>query len=77
MDWNFCDQILYGIAILDKMLKTSIFKFFSVLIFLFSKIFSALTFHTDVAFQKYQIYLSFSKIRKVIVVLKISAMNKQ
>ena len=43
-DWHFCNQILQTASALDKKLKLSP-SFFSILILLFSEIFSTLIFH--------------------------------
>ena len=53
--WSFCDEVLQAASTLDKQLKIFVLVF-SILIHLFSKIFSHSIFHLAVSFQQYQIY---------------------
>ena len=70
-DSRFCDQNLQSVAILYEK-----FKIYSSLILLFSKIFYILTCHSAVAFQRYQICQIILNAQKVIMVGKMSIMNK-
>ena len=75
--WSFFDQNFQSVAILDKKLKILIFNFFVNFKSFFSKILSIKIFHSDVAFQRYQIYQILLNVQKVMRAWKINAMNKK
>ena len=75
--WSFFDQNFQSVAILDKKLKILIFNFFVNFKSFFSKILSIKIFHSDVAFQRYQIYQILLNVQKVMRAWKINVMNKK
>ena len=75
-DWSFCNQNLQYAAILHKKFKIFIFICFNFNSTFFSIIFSIETFHSAVAFRRCQIHWLFLNVQRVIVVRKISMINK-
>ena len=75
-DWNFCGQILRDVATLDKKIKNFRLFFFHFSFFFFGNSFPFL-YSTQPLLPYYTIFMKLLEIEQVIVVPKISAMNKK